>query len=81
MLKQIDLKTARQSAKMYAHEVAERLNKTQAWLGMIENGKRRISAEDLIEIMTIYGLDDLKLNEIFLPKKTTKSSRKQHNKK
>ncbi len=78
MLETIDLRTAREHCKMYAKDVAKKMNKTQSWLLMIETGQREISARNLIELMSLYGLSDLKLSEIFLPKKTTKSSKKQH---
>lgn len=80
MIETIDLRTARQHSKMYAKDVAKKLNKTQSWLLMIETGQREVSARNLIKLMTIYGLKDLKLSEIFLPDKTTKSSKKQHKK-
>ena len=80
MIKTIDLRTARSSCNLLAKDVAKQLHKSASWLTMIETGQREISARNLIEIMSIYGLTDLKLSEIFLPKKTTKSSRRQQRK-
>jgi len=51
----VRLRTARQDAGMTQQEVAESLNKSQAYVSRSENGDRRVDVIELQQFAFLYG--------------------------
>ena len=71
----LSLKSLRVNSGIPTNQILKKMKKTATWLSLVESGKRKIDALALWELLEIYGMTNLKINQIFLPKDISKSYR------
>lgn len=74
----LSLKALRVNSGLSTNLILKKMKKTATWLSLVESGKRKIDALALWELLEIYGMTNLKIKQIFLPKSIIKSH--SHNK-
>ena len=72
----LKLSACRKNSGLTTKEIVHNLKHSTTWLSLVENGKRRIYADELFELMKIYGLMDLSFSQISLPTQLNKISRR-----
>ena len=69
----LSLKALRINSGIPTNQILKKINKTATWLSLVENGKRKIDALALWHLLEIYGMTNLRIDQIFLPKDISKS--------
>jgi len=72
-MKSLELKQARQQKRWTQEEAAARLGVTQAYLNLLENGKRRLTPRVVRRAVSVFGLSPevLPVGEDFVPAQTS----------
>ena len=72
----LKLSACRKNSGLATKDILRNLKHSPTWLSLVENGKRRLYADELFELMKLYGLMDLSFSQVALPTQLNKRNRR-----